>query len=270
VRVARESDVVVVAVGETAEMSGEAASRSTLDLPGRQLELVQAIQQTGKPYAVVLMNGHPLSINWLAENSPAILEAWFPGTQGGNAVADVLFGDVNPGGHLPVTFPRTAGQEPLYYNHPSTGRPPTNEKYTSKYLDVPVTPLYAFGHGLSYTTFRLSNLRLNTQTIPPTGSVQVSVDVENTGRREGDEVVQLYIRDVVASRVRPVKELKGFQRVTLQPGERRILNFTLTPDLLGFYNPAMRFVVEPGAFRVMAGTSSDDPQMLETGFEVVK
>jgi beta-glucosidase len=268
VRVAREADVVVVAVGETAEMSGEAASRSNLDLPGRQLELVQAIQQTGKPYAVVLMNGHPLSIGWLAENSPAILEAWFPGTQGGNAVADVLFGDVNPGGHLPVTFPRTAGQEPLYYNHPSTGRPPTNEKYTSKYLDVPVTPLYAFGHGLSYTTFRLSNLRLNTQTIPPTGSVQVSVDVENTGRREGDEVVQLYIRDVAASRVRPVKELKGFQRVTLQPGERRTLNFTLTPDLLGFYNPAMRFVVEPGAFRVMAGTSSDDPQMLETGFEV--
>jgi beta-glucosidase len=270
VKVARESDVVVVAVGETAEMSGEAASRSTLDLPGRQLELVQAIQQTGKPYVVVLMNGHPLSINWLAENSPAILEAWFPGTQGGNAVADVLFGDMNPGGHLPVTFPRAAGQEPLYYNHPSTGRPPTNEKYTSKYLDVPVTPLYAFGYGLSYTTFRLSNLRLNTQTIPPTGSVQVSVDVENTGRREGDEVVQLYIRDVAASRVRPVKELKGFQRVTLQPGERRTINFTLTPDLLGFYNSAMRFVVEPGAFRVMAGTSSDDPQMLETGFEVVK
>jgi beta-glucosidase len=268
VKVARESDVVVVAVGETAEMSGEAASRSTLDLPGRQLELVQAIQQTGKPYAVVLMNGHPLSINWLAENSPAILEAWFPGTQGGNAAADVLFGDVNPGGHLPVTFPRTAGQEPLYYNHPSTGRPPTSEKYTSKYLDVPVTPLYAFGYGLSYTTFRLSNLRLNTQTIAPNGSVQVSVDVENTGRREGDEVVQLYIRDVAASRVRAVKELKGFQRVTLQPGERRTINFTLTPDLLGFYNPAVRFVVEPGAFRVMAGTSSDDPQMLETGFEV--
>ncbi|HST52592.1 MAG TPA: beta-glucosidase BglX [Pyrinomonadaceae bacterium] len=268
VKVAREADVVVVAVGETAEMSGEAASRSTLDLPGRQLELVQAIQQTGKPYAVVLMNGHPLSINWLAENSPAILETWFAGTQGGNAVADVLFGDVNPGGHLPVTFPRSAGQEPLYYNHPSTGRPTTNEKYTSKYLDVPVTPLFPFGYGLSYTTFRLSNLKLSQQQIAPTGSVQVSVDVENTGRREGDEVVQLYIRDVVGSRVRPVKEMEGFQRVTLQPGERRTLHFTLAPEQLGFYNAAMQFVVEPGTFKVMAGTSSEDSQMLESDFEV--
>src|SRR5438270_5024143 len=227
VRAARDADAVVVAVGETAEMSGEAASRSTLDLPGRQLELLQAIQQTGKPYAVVLMNGHPLVLNWLAENSPAILETWFAGTQGGPAIADVLFGDFNPGGHLPVSFPRATGQEPLYYDRPSTGRPPTNEKYTSKYLDVPVTPLYPFGHGLSYTTFRLSSLRLSTTRIAPTGSVQVSVDIENTGRRAGDEVVQLYIRDVVAARVRPVKELKGFERVTLRPGERRTVNITL-------------------------------------------
>jgi beta-glucosidase len=270
VRAASDADAVVVAVGETAEMSGEAASRSTLDLPGRQLDLIRAIQQTGKPYVVVLMNGHPLSINWVAENSPAILEAWFPGTQGGPAIADALFGDTNPGGHLPVTFPRAVGQEPLYYNHPSTGRPPTNEKYTSKYLDVPVTPLFPFGHGLSYTTFRLSNLRLSATRIPPTGSVQVSVDIENTGRRAGDEVVQLYTRDVAASRVRPVKELKGFERVTLRPGERRTLQFTLTPAELGFYNPEMRFVVEPGAFRVMAGTSSEDPQMLESSFEVIK
>ena len=270
VRVARESEAVVVAVGETAEMSGEAASRTTLDLPGRQLELLQAIQQTGKPYAVVLMNGRPLAINWLAENAPAILEAWFPGTQGGPAVADALFGDVNPGGHLPVSFPRAAGQEPLYYNHTSTGRPPSGEKYTSKYLDVPVTPLYPFGHGLSYTTFRLSNLRLSTTRMAPAGNVQVSVDVENTGRRAGDEVVQLYVRDVAASRVRPVKELKGFERVTLRPGERRTVNFTLAPALLGFYGQDMRFVVEPGAFRVMAGTSSEDPQMLEATFEVVK
>jgi beta-glucosidase len=268
VRVAKEADVVVVAVGETAEMSGEAASRTSLDLPGRQLELIQAIQQTGKPYVVVLMNGHPLSVNWVAENSPAILETWFAGTQGGNAIADVLFGDVNPGGKLPVTFPRAAGQEPLYYNHPSTGRPTSNEKYTSKYLDMPVTPLYAFGHGLSYTTFRLSNLRLSAPRIPATGSVEASVDVENTGRREGDEVVQLYIRDVAASRVRPVKELKGFRRVTLQPGERRTLSFTLTRAELGFYDEQMRFVVEPGVFRVMAGTSSADPSMLETSFEV--
>jgi beta-glucosidase len=268
VRVAREADMIVVAVGETAEMSGEAAARTSLDLPGRQLELLQAIQQTGKPYVVVLMNGRPLSINWVAENAPAILETWFSGTEGGAAIADVLFGDVNPGGHLPVTFPRAAGQEPLYYNHPSTGRPPSGEKYTSKYLDVPVAPLYEFGHGLSYTTFRLSNLRLSTPRITAAGSVEASVDVENTGRREGDEVVQLYIRDVAASRVRPVKELKGFKRVTLQPGEHRTLSFTLTPAELGFYNEAMRFVVEPGAFKVMAGRSSADPAMLEAAFEV--
>ncbi len=268
VRVARDAEAVVVAVGETAEMSGEAASRTSLDLPGRQLELLQAIQQTGKPYVVVLMNGRPLAINWVAENSPAILETWFSGTQGGNAIADVLFGDVNPGGKLPVTFPRTSGEEPFYYNRTSTGRPPSNEKYTSKYLDVPVTPLFPFGHGLSYTTFRLSNLRLSAQTIAPSGSVDVNVDVENTGRRAGDEVVQIYIRDVVASRVRPVKELKGFRRVTLQPGERRTLTFKLTPAELGFYNTAMQFVVEPGRFKVFAGRSSADPDTLESAFEV--
>jgi beta-glucosidase len=268
VRVARNADAVVVAVGETADMSGEAAARTSLDLPGRQLELLQAIQQTGKPYAVVLLNGRPLTINWLAENSPAILEAWFPGTQGGNAIADVLFGDVNPGGHLPVTFPRAAGQEPLYYNHPSTGRPPSNEKYTSKYLDVPVTPLYPFGHGLSYTTFRLSNLHLSATRIPTNGRLEVTVDVENTGRRAGDEVVQLYTRDVAASRVRPVKELKGFQRVTLQPGERCTVRFTLAAEQLGFYDQSMRFVVEPGAFKLIVGTSSEGG--LESEFEVVK
>ncbi|HZB46820.1 MAG TPA: beta-glucosidase BglX, partial [Pyrinomonadaceae bacterium] len=268
VRAARDADVVVVAVGETADMSGEAASRTSLDLPGRQLELLQAIHQTGKPYAVVLMNGRPLSVNWAAENSPAILETWFAGTRGGEAIADALFGDYNPGGKLPVTFPRNAGQAPFYYNQPATGRPPTNEKYTSKYLDVPVAPLYPFGHGLSYTTFRLSNLRPSAPRIDASGSLDVSVDVENTGRREGDEVVQLYVRDVAASRARPVKELKGFRRVTLQPGERRTLTFKLTPAELGFYDEAVRFVVEPGAFKLMAGRSSADPEMLEAALEV--
>jgi beta-glucosidase len=232
------------------------------------LELLQAIQQTGKPYVVVLLNGRPLSINWVAENSPAILEAWFAGTRGGEAIADALFGDYNPGGKLPVTFPRSAGQEPLYYNQTTTGRPPTIEKYTSKYLDVPVEPVYPFGHGLSYTTFRLSNLRLSAPRINTSGSVEVNVDVENTGQRAGDEVVQLYIRDVAASRVRPIKALKGFSRVTLQPGERRTLTFKLTSAELGFYDEAMRFVVEPGAFKVMAGRSSADPEMLEATFEV--
>jgi beta-glucosidase len=271
VRVARESDVVIVAVGESAAMSGEASSRASLDLPGRQLDLLKALQVTGKPVVVVLMNGRPLTINWLAENSPAILETWFAGTQAGNAIADVLFGDVNPGGKLPVTFPRTVGQEPLYYNHMNTGRPPdANNKYTSKYLDVSWTPLYPFGYGLSYTQFRLQNLQLSTNSVRPDGRVTVSVEVENTGQRAGDEVVQLYIRDAVASVTRPVKELKGFQRVTLRPGETRRFEFTLTPELLGFYNRDMRFVVEPGDFKVMVGTSSADEHELTTNLQVVK
>jgi beta-glucosidase len=268
VRAAREADVTIIAVGEAAEMSGEAAVRSSLDLPGRQLDLVKAIHATGKPYAVVLMNGRPLSINWLAENSPAILEAWFAGTQAGHAIADVLFGDVNPGGKLPVTFPRSVGQVPIYYNHKNTGRPPdANNKYTSKYLDLPWTPLYPFGHGLSYTTFKLSNLRLSAERIRPDGSLTVTVEVENTGRRAGDEVVQLYIRDVAGSVTRPVRELKGFERVTLKPGERRRVTFTLTPEHLGFWNREMRFAVEPGAFKVFVGNSSVGG--LEARFEVI-
>ena len=271
VRAARAADVVIAAVGESAEMSGEASSRASLDLPGRQLDLVKALQATGKPVVVVLMNGRPLTINWFAENSPAILETWFGGTQAGNAVADVLFGDVNPGGKLPVTFPRTVGQEPLYYNHMNTGRPPdANNKYTSKYLDVSWTPLYPFGYGLSYTQFRLQNLQLSARTIRPDGRVMVNVEVENIGPRVGDEVVQLYIRDVAASVTRPVRELKGFQRATLQPGEKRRLEFTLTPELLGFYNREMRFVVEPGEFKVMVGTSSADQHELTASFQVVK
>jgi beta-glucosidase len=271
VRAARSSDVVVVAVGESADMSGEAASRSSLDLPGRQLDLVKAVQATGKPTIVVLMNGRPLTINWIAENTPAILETWFAGTQAGNAIADVLFGDVNPGGKLPVTFPRNVGQEPLYYNHMNTGRPPDiNNKYTSKYLDVSWTPLFPFGYGLSYTRFSLSNLQLSAQRIRPDGRLNVSVDVENTGRRAGDEVVQLYIRDTAASVTRSVKELKGFQRVTLRPGEKRRIEFTLAAEQLGFYNREMRFVVEPGEFKIMLATSSADERELVTNFEVVK
>jgi beta-glucosidase len=264
---ARDADFTILVVGESADMSGEASSRSSLDLPGGQMELVQAIHATGKPYAVVLMNGRPLTVNWMAENSPAILETWFAGTQAGNAVADVLFGDVNPGGKLPVTFPRSVGQIPIYYSAKSTGRPPDpNNKYTSKYLDVPVTPLYPFGFGLSYTQFRLSNLQLSARSIPANGQVTASVEVENTGARAGDEVVQLYIQDVASSRTRAVRELKGFERVTLRPGEKRRVEFTLGPEHLGFYNSEMRFVVEPGAFKVFVGDSSVGG--LESGFEV--
>lgn len=258
VRAAQESDLAIIAVGESAEMSGEAASRSSLDLPGRQLDLVKAVHATGKPYVVVLMNGRPLTIGWLAENAPAILETWFAGIEGGNAIADVLFGDVNPGGKLPVTFPRNVGQIPLYYNHKNTGRPPdANNKYTSKYLDVDWKPLYPFGFGLSYTKFEITNLKLSAARIPASGRLTVSVDVRNIGQRAGDEVVQLYIRDVAASVTRPVKELKGFQRVTLAPGETKRVEFVLGPEQLGFWNRQMRYVVEPGEFRVMVGPNSE-------------
>ena len=267
VRIAQQADVVVMAVGESADMSGEAASRSSLDLPGRQLDLLKAIQQTGKPMVAVLMNGRPLTINWLASNAGAILETWFSGTQGGNAIADVLFGDVNPGGKLPATFPRTVGQVPLYYNHMHTGRPPVeNQKYTSKYLDSPWTPLYPFGFGLSYTQFRISNLQLSGPSIRPDGRVTVTVDVENTGQRAGDEVVQLYIRDVASSVTRPVMELKGFQRIALQPGAKRHIEFVLGPEHLGFYNRDLKFVVEPGEFKIMVGANSQD--VIETSLIV--
>jgi beta-glucosidase len=256
-----------VFVGESADMVGEAASRSTLDLPGRQMDLVKEIQATGKPTIVVLVNGRPPTIEWIVDNVPAILESWMGGSQAGNAIADIVFGDVNPGGKLPVTFPRTVGQVPIYYNHMNTGRPPeANNRYTSKYVDVPWTPLFPFGYGLSYTQFKITNLQLSAQSIPANGKLTVSVDVENAGKRAGDEVVQLYIRDVAASMTRPVKELKGFQRVTLQPGEKRRVEFVLTAAQLGFWNREMRFVVEPGEFKVMVGPNSED--LIETKFEV--
>ena len=248
-------------------MVGEAASRSSLDLPGKQLELVQAIQATGKPTIAVLVNGRPLSIGWIVNNSPAILESWMGGTESGNAIADILFGDVNPGAKLPVSFPRTVGQVPIYYNHMNTGRPPdAGNRYNSKYFDLPWTPLFPFGFGLSYTTFKISNLQLSAPRIGVNGKVTVSVEVENTGRRAGDEVVQLYIRDPVASMTRPVKELKGFQRVSLQAGEKRRVEFVLGPEHLGFWNREMRYVVEPGEFRVMVGANS--AETIESTFQV--
>jgi beta-glucosidase len=267
ISLAKQSDVAVVFVGELAEMVGEAASRSSLDLPGRQLELVQAIQATGKPTIVVLVNGRPLTIGWIVNKVPAILESWMGGSQAGNAIADILFGDVNPGGKLPVTFPRTTGQVPIYYNHMNTGRPPEAEnRYTSKYIDVPWTPLFPFGYGLSYSQFKISNLQLSAPRIAANGKLTASVEVENVGRRAGDEVVQLYIRDPVATMTRPVKELKGFQRVTLQSGEKRRVEFVLGPEQLGFWNREMRYVVEPGEFRVMVGSNSVD--VIEAKFEV--
>ncbi len=265
---ARNSDFTIVAVGEDSDLSGEASSRSNIDLPGRQLDLVKAIHAAGKPYAVVLMNGRPLTINWVAENSPAIIETWYGGTMAGPAIADTLFGDANPGGKLPITFPRSVGQIPIYYNQKRTGRPfDASQKYTSKYLDIPNTPLYPFGYGLSYTQFRMSNLALDKSRILPNGSVRVSVDLENTGKRDGDEVVQLYIGDIAASVTRPAKELKGFRRVTLKAGEKQRVEFTITPKELEFLDRNLKPVVEPGEFIVYVGSCSDSG--LQTSFEVV-
>jgi len=216
---------------------------------------------------VVLVNGRPLSVGWIVNSAPAILESWMGGSQSGNAIADILFGDVNPGGKLPVTVPRAVGQVPIYYNHMNTGRPPeAQNRYTSKYYDLPWTPLFPFGYGLSYTTFKIANLQLSAPRIAATGKLTVSVEVENTGKRAGDEVVQLYIRDPVASMTRPVKELKGFQRVSLQPGQKRRVEFVLGPEHLGFWNGEMRYVVEPGEFQVMVGANSVD--VLEAKFNV--
>jgi beta-glucosidase len=259
VAVASAADQVVLAVGESREMSGEAASRSEIDLPGLQEELIERIAATGKPLVVVLFNGRPLALEGVVDDAPAILEAWFPGVQAGNAVADVVFGKVNPGGKLPVSFPRRLGQVPIYYNHEPTGRPcdPT-QKWNARYRDIPsCDPLFRFGYGLSYTTFSVSNLRLSAQTVSKYRSLTASVDVTNTGDRKGDEVVQLYIRDPVASIAQPVRRLRGFERVTLDPGERRTVTFTLDKSDFGFYDNRGRFVVEPGRIDVYAGNSSN-------------
>ena len=258
VAAANAADQVVLALGESREMSGEATSRSNIDLPGDQQQLIDRIKATGKPFVVVLFNGRPLTLQNVAASSPAILEAWFPGVQAGNAVADVLFGKVNPGGKLPVSFPVNIGQVPIYYNHEPTGRPcDATSKYNSRYRDLNTCdPLYSFGYGLSYTTFSISNLELSSTTMPSSGSVKASVDVTNTGSRAGDEVVQLYIHDPVASISQPVRRLRAFERVTLAPGATKTVSFTLDRNDVGFYDNMGRFVVEPGQIDVYVGDSS--------------
>jgi beta-glucosidase len=257
VSAAQASAVTVVVVGEPAAYSGEASSRSDISLPGQQQALVQAIAATGKPYVVVLMNGRPLTLGRVADNAPALLEAWFPGTEGGNAVADVLFGKVNPGGKLPISFPRDVGQIPITYNELPTGRPydPGN-KYTSKYLDVANTPQYPFGYGLSYSTFRLSNLHTSASSITTSGTLTVTADLTNTGTVAGDDVAQLYVHEDGTSILQPVRRLDGFQRVTLSPGQTKTVTFTLGPSTIGFYNNHGQFAVEPGTVDVYVGDSS--------------
>ena len=264
-RAARAADAVVLVLGEREDMSAEAESRASIALPGAQLALAQAVVQAArgvpngapKPVAVVLMNGRPLATPWLADSAPALVESWFLGVEHGNALADVLFGDVTPSGKLPMTVPRATGQIPIYYNHRNTGRhAEAANKYTSKYLDLPWTPLYPFGHGRSYTTFTYTAPRLARDVVRAGDSVAVQVDVTNAGARAGDEVVQLYVRDDAASVARPVRELKHFARVSLRPGETRTVRFTLGPDDLAFHALDLRRVVEPGTFTVWAGGSS--------------
>ncbi len=258
VAAAKAADQVVLAVGETREMSGESAARSNIKLPGAQQALIDAIKATGKPFVVVLFNGRPLDLTDVAASSPAILETWFGGVEAGNGIADVLFGKVNPGGKLPVSFPRTVGQVPIYYNHEPAGRPcDVTQKWNNRYRDLnSCDPLYEFGYGLSYTKFSITNLRLNTTNVSRNGKVTATVDVANTGDRDGDEVVQLYIHDPVASISQPVRRLRGFQRLTLKKGQSLPVSFTLDASDWGFYDNRGKFVVEPGQIDVYVGDSS--------------
>lgn len=257
---AKEADVVVLAVGGksgyTPECtSGEERDRADLNLPGVQEDLVRAVHATGTPIVLVLVHGRPYSIGWISRNVPAIMDAWLPGEEGGNAIADVLFGDFNPGGKLPMTFPLSVGQIPMYYGHKPSAR---KSHLWGTYVDSKTDCLYPFGHGLSYTTFAYSNLKINPQKVPADGKIEVQLEVKNTGEREGEEVVQLYIRDLVASVTRPVKELKGFRRIALNPGEFRRITFKVSTDLLAFHDFDMKLAVEPGEFEIFVGSSSED------------
>ena len=269
--VARQSDVIVAAVGETSEMSGECSSRSDLSLPDAQRRLLEALGKTGKPIVLVNFSGRPTVMTWESSRFPAILNVWFGGSEAGDAICDVLFGDKVPSGKLSFTMPKSVGQIPLYYNHLNTGRPLEKgkwfTKFKSNYLDIDNEPLYPFGYGLSYTTFRYSEPRIDRTTMTTDGAVKVSVDVTNMGSCDGDEIVQLYIRDLVASISRPVEELKDFNRIHLAKGETKTVTFTITADKLKFYNSDLQLVCEPGEFEVMVGPNSRDVQKVKFTLE---
>jgi len=250
VRAARQADVTIIFLGELASMTGEASSRATLDLPGRQQELLRAVVATGKPAVLVLESGRPMDIRWANDHVMAIIQAWYPGVQAGNALADVLFGDVSPSARLPISWPRSVGQIPVYYNHRATGRPTSSDRWHTGYIDESSEPLFPFGYGLTYTTFRYSNLKVLTETVAPTGTLCVEAELQNVGQRAGTEVAQLYVHDRVAPTSRPVRELKGFKRITLQPGERRTVEFTVQARDLGSNDADLRWVVPPGTYDV--------------------
>ncbi|HEV8269762.1 MAG TPA: beta-glucosidase BglX [Chitinophagaceae bacterium] len=261
VNIANQSDVIVAALGEAAEMTGEASSRTSLDIPEAQKDLLKALLKTGKPVVLVLFTGRPLTIKWENDNVPAILNVWFGGSEAGYAVADVLFGDVNPSGKLTTTWPQNVGQVPLYYNHKNTGRPlngPWFQKFQSNYLDVSNDPVYPFGYGLSYTSFSYSDIKLSSTSLKGNQTLTASITVTNTGNKDGKEVVQLYIRDVVGTNTRPVKELKGFQKIELKIGESKTVSFNVTTTDLKYYNTDLKYDWEAGEFEIMIGTNSKD------------
>jgi beta-glucosidase len=272
VKVAVQADVIVAAVGESSEMSGECASRSDISIPDAQKDLLKALVATGKPVVLVLFTGRPLTLSWENENIPSILNVWFGGSMAAQAVSDVLFGDVNPSGKLTATFPRSVGQIPIYYAHKSTGRPAPDEnkfeKFRSVYLDIPNTPLYPFGYGLSYTQFSYSDISLDKNILRPNGSITATVTVSNTGSRDGEEIVQLYVRDLVGSITRPVKELKGFEKIFLKTGESKTVHFSVSPDMLAFHRADMSYGWEPGDFKLFIGGNSRDVK--ETSFTLTK
>ena len=271
VATAQKADVIIISIGENRNMNGEAKSRSNIHLPGVQEELIKAIYNTGKPIVVLISAGRPLIFNWTADNANAILYTWWLGDEAGNAIADVLFGDYNPAGKLPMTFPLTEGQLPIYYNHLNTGRPAENENdrfYRSAYIDLSIHPKFPFGYGLSYTTFKYDNLKLSSATIKSGQTIDVSFILTNNGKYSGEEVVQLYIRDEVASVVRPVKELKDFKKIFLQPGESKMVTFKIDKEKLSFYNQKLQWIVEPGKFNLMIGSSSEDIR-LKKDFELI-
>lgn len=271
IEVAKKSDVIILAVGESAEMSGESSSRTEITIPQSQVDLLTELKKTGKPIAIVLFTGRPLALTNIKDIPEAMLNVWFAGSEAGNAIADVLFGKVNPSGKLPVTFPRSLGQVPIYYNHKNTGRPLTPDKtdkceyerFRSNFMDECNTPLYPFGYGLSYTQFQYSDMNVSTKTPKGNQTIQASIILKNSGKYDGAEVVQLYIRDLVGSITRPVKELKGFQKIYLKSGESKKVTFTISPEDLKFYNNSLKFDWEAGEFEIIIGTNSEETQMVK-------
>jgi len=270
VSIANQSDVIVAALGEAAEMTGEASSRTNLDIPEVQKDLLKALLKTGKPVVLVLFTGRPLTIKWENDNVPAILNVWFGGSEAGYAVADVLFGDVNPSGKLTTTWPQNVGQVPLYYNYKMTGRPLPEgkwfQKFRSNYLDVSNDPVYPFGYGLSYTSFSYSDIKLSSSSLKGNQTLTASITVTNTGSKDGKEIIQLYMRDVIGTNSRPVKELKGFQKIELKTGESKTVSFNITTADLKYYNTDLKYDWEPGEFHIMIGGNSKDVKLAKVNW----